>query len=61
MKEYLEKYPDQQSDIDAAIFAWGDEEVDEVCKEALKKNKQISFTNDEEKLDLLTYEFVDPA
>jgi len=56
MKEYLEKYPEQKSDVEAAIYAWGREEFEKVAKEALKKGKQIKFIIDPDRMDYLDYE-----
>jgi hypothetical protein len=58
MKEYLEKYPQEEINIMALAFSLGNEEADIICKEAIKSNKKINIENDLEKLDMVNYSFV---
>jgi hypothetical protein len=58
MIKYLEKYPSQEQDIMTLATEIGFDEVEIVCKKALKENKIIQIINDEKKIDLLTYKLI---
>lgn len=58
MDKYVEKYPEDFRDILTLSFKFTDEVVDEICKEALSKNKRIKLVIDESKLDYLDYELI---
>lgn len=55
MKKYIEKYPEQIQDIFTLAYTLGDEKADDICKKALREDKQIEIFNDEINIDLLTY------
>lgn len=58
MKRYLEKYPKQESDIGAMIFAYGEDKTNAICSEALDMNKSIGLIVNEEMPDFLDYQFI---
>lgn len=55
MEKYLEKYPNEFSDIMALKYSLGFDEVNEICNEALRQNKRIYVETDPNKLDYITY------
>lgn len=58
MKEYLKKYPEQKSDVLAALNLWGKFELENVLLIALKDNKKVEFIVDFDFLDKLDYKYV---
>ena len=58
MKEYIRKYPKEEKDIHALAYAYGNDEADRICKEALDSNKRIRIIIDREKLDHLDYKLI---
>jgi hypothetical protein len=58
MKEYLEKYPQDESDIMALAYSFGHDEAEKICTEANEKNKRIVVVNSEVELDKVVYKFI---
>lgn len=58
MKEYIIKYPNQNDDVQALVFAYGESRTEEILNEALSKNMVVELTTDEERPDFLDYKFV---
>ena len=58
MEEYIKKYPKEENDIYALAYAFGYDEADQICKEALELNKRIRIVIDREKLDYLDYKLI---
>ena len=58
MEDYINKYPKQEKDIYALAYAFGNDEADKICKEALVLNKKIRLIIDRERLDFLDYKLV---
>lgn len=58
MKEYLKKYPEQESDVLAALNLWGEFELENVLSIALRDNKKVEFIVDFDFLDKLDYKYV---
>ena len=58
MEDYINKYPKQEKDIYALVYAFGHDEADKICKEALNLNKKIRLIIDRERLDFLDYKLV---
>jgi hypothetical protein len=58
MKEYLLKYPKEEKNVYAMLYAWGDAETNLILNRALKEDKKVKLLTDNEKLDWLNYEFV---
>lgn len=58
MEDYIKKYPKQEKDIYALEYAFGHDEADKICKEALDLNKKIRLIIDRERLDYLDYKLV---
>jgi hypothetical protein len=54
MEKYILKYPKSEQDIYALVFTFGEKKANEICNEALLKNKEIELiTNDD--IDFLDY------
>jgi hypothetical protein len=58
MEEYIKKYPKQEKGVYAIVYAYGNDEANRICKEALDLNKRIKIIIDHEKLDYLVYKFI---
>lgn len=58
MEDYIKKYPKQEKNIHALAYAFGHDEADKICKDALGLNKTIRIIIDREKLDYLNYKLV---
>lgn len=58
MEDYIKKYPKQEKNIYALAYAFGHDEADKICKNALSLNKKICLIIDREKLDYLNYKLV---
>ena len=58
MEEQIKKYPKKEREIYALAYAYGNEEADRICKEALDLNKRIRIVIDREKLDYLDYKLI---
>jgi hypothetical protein len=59
MIKYLEKYPADQENIMAGVFAFGEDEVENLCKKALSQGKRVVFDDKGgDILDGMTYKFV---
>ena len=58
MEDYINKYPKEEKDIYALAYAFGHDEAEKICKEALGLNKKIKLIIDLEKLDYLAYKLV---
>ena len=58
MEEYIKKYPKEEKDIYALAYAYGSDEADRICKEALDLDKRIKIIIDREKLDYLDYKLI---
>ena len=58
MEDYINKYPKEEKDIYALAYAFGNDEAEKICKEALGLNKKIKLIIDLEKLDYLAYKLV---
>ena len=58
MEEYIRKYPKEEKDIYTLAYAYGNDEADKICKEALDLKKRIRIIIDHEKLDYLDYKFI---
>ena len=55
MKEYLNKYPQQKSNVDALLYSYGLDETDTILNNAIKENKILKLITDESKPDFLDY------
>lgn len=55
MEKYLEKYPNDFTDIMALKYSLGFDEVNEICNKALSENKRIYVETDPNKLDYIDY------
>lgn len=58
MEDYIKKYPKEEKDIYALAYAFGHNEADKFCKEALDLNKKIRLIIDRERLDYLDYKLI---
>ena len=58
MKEYLLKYPDEEQNVGALIFAFGFEETVNILSEAMKVNKKVELIDSPDKIDFLEYKFI---
>lgn len=57
-KDYLDKYPNEFTDVMALVRYLGRDEVNEICKKALAEYKMIKIKTYEDDLDRLSYELV---
>lgn len=58
MKEYLLKFPNEEQNVDALIFAFGFEETVNILTEALSLNKKVELIDSPDKIDYLEYKFI---
>ena len=58
MKEYLLKYPDEEQNVGALIFAFGYEETVNILTEAFRLNKKVELIETPDKIDYLEYKFI---
>lgn len=58
MEDYIIKYSKDEKDVYALVYAFGVDEADKICKEALNLNKKIKLIIDLERLDYLDYKLV---
>ena len=58
MKEYLLKYPDEEQNVGALIFAFGFEETDNSVTVAFRLNKKVELIESPDKIDYLEYKFI---
>ncbi len=58
MKAYLLQYPQEEKNVYAMLYAWGEEATNVILNQALQDNKKVKLLIDTKKLDGLEYEFV---
>ena len=58
MKAYLLQYPQEEKNVYAMQYAWGEEATNVILNQALQDNKKVKLLIDTKKLEGLEYEFV---
>ena len=58
MKEYLVKYPDEQSNVDAMVYAFGIDKTESILLDAIKQNKKVELIENETEIDFLGYKLI---
>jgi hypothetical protein len=58
MEDYIKKYPKEEKNVYALVYAFGIDVAEKICNEALVLNKKIILIIDHKKLDYLDYKLV---